>query len=138
MSASTCHAGPLRCRVEPVPAEIRHILFTYAEALQAAVDHLRRGQHHLPRGVVVATAFEAPKPGGGGRFTFQVAADGDAGAPVPFTGEGEVQLTALITYCKGRGIPLSMRADKRLGAFGNRIGLIMSLGAKGGGALRID
>jgi hypothetical protein len=31
-----------------------------------------------------------------------------------------------------------MRADKRLGAFGNRIGLVMSLGAKGGEALRID
>ncbi len=121
-----------------MPAEIRHVLFTHAEALEAAVDHLRRSHQHLPRGVVVATAFEEPKPNSSGRFTFQVAADGDAGAAVPFAVEGEALLTALITYCKGRGIPLPMRADKRLGAFGNRIGLVMSLGAKGGEALRID
>jgi hypothetical protein len=121
-----------------MPAEIRHILFTHAETLEAAIDHLRRAKQALPRGQVVDTGFAELGPGLGSRFTFKVAPDGNTGPPRPCTIEGEALVTALINYCKVRGIPLPMRAEKRLQSIGNRIGLVMSFGAKGGETLSVE
>ena len=115
-----------------MPSEIRHVLFTHAEVLEAVLDHWRRVRQPLPKGNVVGTDFDTTKPGGPFRFELKVATDNAPNAPRSYTVEDLELVQVLITYCRGRSIPLPMKADKALQKFGARVGLVLTLGAKGG------
>jgi hypothetical protein len=115
-----------------VPTEIRHVLFTHAEALEALLEHCRRSRRPLPNGQVTGTKFGETAPDGPLRFEVKVANDANPSVPRIYALEGLELLGALISYCKGRGIPLPMKADKKLQAFGQKVGLVLTLGTNGG------
>ena len=121
-----------------MPAEIRHVLFSHAEALEAVIEQWRRSRSSLPKGQVVDTKVEEPSNGGALRFVFTVQPDDSTRPPRSYEVEDLELMAALITYCKGRGVPLPMKADKKLQRFGGRLGLVLTLGAKGGEKLALD
>lgn len=116
-----------------MPSEIRHILFSPAEVLDAVVQHARRSGRPLPAGSVINTEVVVSVPGAPVRFRVEIAPDirrASADGPNPISEfQAEDLAVALLAYCRSRSIPIPMRAEKALHKFGLRLGLVLTIGA---------
>lgn len=118
-----------------MPSEIRHILFSSAEVLEAVVQQARRSGRTLPTGSVISTEVVLSVPGAPVRFRVEVAPDRrqatapDDGANHILEFQSEDLAVALLAYCRSRAIPIPMRAEKALHKFGSRLGLVLTIGA---------
>ncbi len=120
-----------------MPTEIRHILFTANEVVEAAAHYKRLCGAPLPTGTVTEACAIDTIPGAPIAFRIVVELD----KPV-LSGEfamktkvfdlvGADLAAPLIAYCCKRGIPMPVKGAKSLQRFGTKIGLIISLNGTG-------
>lgn len=123
-----------------MPSEIRHVIFSTAEVLEAVVAHARRAGRPLPIGAVTAAQVRCVVPGAPVSFRVEIAPDSaQAEAPARVLEfQAEELAAALLGYCRSRGIPVAMRAEKALHKFGQRLGLVLTLGASPAERVMLD
>lgn len=114
-----------------MPSEIRHVIFSPAEVLEALVALGRQAGRALPSGSVVSAVVVAPTPSAPVRFRVEVAPDAtaDADGHVVIESGAEELTAALLVYCRARNIPIAMRSEKSLEKFGSRLGLVLTMRA---------
>jgi hypothetical protein len=120
-----------------MPTEIRHILFTAAEVVEAAAHYRRLCGAPLPSGTVTEACAIATTPGAPIAFRIVIELDKPdrCGELVTKTKAfdlvGADLAAPLIAYCSKRGIPMPAKGAKSLQRFGSKIGLIISLNGNG-------
>jgi hypothetical protein len=115
-----------------MPIEIRHILFTPGEVVEAASLFSNQRGQPIPSGTVTEAAPLESIAGDAIRFRFTVEMDKAEGGDRSvrfrtFDFIGSDLAALLLNYCKRRGIPIPMKGSKSLQRFGSKVGLIVSL-----------
>ncbi len=113
-----------------MPSEIRHIVFSSAEASAAIREYRRHVGRPLPAGSL--RRFEV-RPGERGlRASFDIVPDNMLPVERGEVGSGEIT-EALIFYCAAHNIPLPATGTKTLQRFGDNLLLIVMLNLTGAG-----
>ena len=122
-----------------MPTEMRHLIFSPAEVLEAVKEFNRRRGTPLPAGSVVQCGPDGMEAEEGAiRFRIVLTSSPAKGAvpdkPVENTREmvieSHVLAAALILYCRDRRIPLPVIAEKSLQRFGEQVCLIAIIRSK--------
>ncbi len=119
-----------------MPTEIRHILFTSGEVVEAAALFSQQRGQPLPSGTVTEAAPLETVAGDAIGFRISVELDRPEGKEKDtrvrsFEFVGADLAAILIMYCKRRNIPMPMKGAKSLQRFGSKIGLIVSMNSGG-------
>ena len=110
-----------------MPTEIRHIIFSSAEVLEAIARFFRQRGKPLPGGQVCEAGPADTLPNEPVIFRVVTAPnEPHATEPQRLDLFGAELTSALIGYCRHRDIPLPVKGSKSLERFGSRIGLIVS------------
>ena len=113
-----------------MPSEIRHIVFSAAEAAAAIREYRRHVGRPLPTGTL--RRFEMVPGKGSVRASFDIAPDN--GTPAASWEVGGAELTdALILYCGAHKIPLPSAGIKTLQRFGDSLLFIVTVNLTGAG-----
>jgi hypothetical protein len=112
-----------------LPAEIRHVVFSPAEAAAAVREYRRRIGQPLPVGGLRRIEIQPGKSGV--QATLDIAADD--GEPSRWECAGAELAEALYAYCEAHMIPLPRAGTKGLQCFGPNLLLIITLNLQGAG-----
>jgi hypothetical protein len=113
-----------------MPAEIRHIVFSAAEAAAAIREYRRHVGRPLPVGI--QRRFEMHPASGGVRASFDI--NPDNGTPSQTCEVGSAEITdALILYCGAHNVPLPEAGVKTLQRFGDSLLFIVTVNLTGAG-----
>lgn len=116
-----------------MPTELRHIIFSAAEVVEAVMLHNRARGVGMPSGSIKEAGLIDTAPGTPLSFRIVVSLAGLPGAELRATNEVNVDLSgpelaaALISYCRSRSIPMPVKGSKTLERFGSQIGLIVTI-----------
>lgn len=112
-----------------MPTEIRHVIFSQAEIVEAAVDYLQHGGKRLPSGTVEGYTLNDDIESANDStlwLALDFVHDKDGVAEkLPLTRKELFE--ALIVFCQKRSIPLPAAAEKVLDIVKGKIVLIMSM-----------
>jgi hypothetical protein len=108
-----------------MPQEIRYLLFSNAELVQALSDASRAEGPPLPTGFLKAVILGDAAP-----IDVTLICVTDAGVEVPIRFEQHHVISSLIGYCRRRQIPLCAQAVKTLEIRNRGIALLCTLGLK--------
>jgi hypothetical protein len=103
-------------------AELRHIIFSKQEVIEAVQHYMRRTGERLPIGVVSRVTVQTDDQIG---ILFQIIEDGTEKTHT-FYVDGHKLQSALILFCKTCRIPLPHRSDKQLQMVGTNIAMLVS------------
>lgn len=112
-----------------MPTEIRHVIFSDAEIVEASVDYLQHTGRQLPPGTVDGFTMNEDIAGGDDStlwLAIKFVHDKD-GVSEKFPFMRKELFEALIGFCQKRGIPLPAGAEKVLQLIKDKIVLIMSM-----------
>lgn len=116
-----------------MPTEIRHLIFSSAEILEAVVQYYRQQGRSLLTGHLREAGPVDTPPGVPLIFRVAIAPNEPHGAELETVDlRGADLATALIGYCRHRGIPLPVKGSKVLERFGPQIGLIITIAGRNG------
>jgi hypothetical protein len=104
-------------------SEVRYLLFQDQDVLRALVEYKKSRNQPLPTGTIAAFNIQRKQPM---TCTLSVHEDG-AGKKADIVFTNDVMRAALISYCMYKKVPLPIKAKKDLRAFGERVGLLVSL-----------
>ncbi|TPG45728.1 hypothetical protein EAH89_25985 [Roseomonas nepalensis] len=116
-----------------MPTELRHIIFSAAEVVEAIILHNRARGVSMPGGSIKEAGLADTPPGAPLSFRIVFSLAGLPGAELRASNEVTVDLAdselaaALIGYCRSRGIPMPVKGSKSLERFGSQIGLIVTI-----------
>ena len=113
-----------------MPSEIRHIVFSAAEAAAAIREYRRHVGRPLPTGIL--RRFEMHAGNGSVRASFDIVADNTIPSASWEIGGPEIT-DALILYCGAHNIPLPSSGIKTLQRFGESLLLIVTVNLTGAG-----
>ena len=103
-------------------AELRHIIFSKQEVIEAVQEYMRRSGERMPPGVVTRITVKSGEEIG---ILFQVTED-VSNRVHTFYVDGDKLTSALILHCKNIRIPLPYKAQKRLQMVGSNISMLVS------------
>ncbi|MBP0496282.1 hypothetical protein [Roseomonas indoligenes] len=127
-----------------MPTELRHIIFSSAEIVEAVSLFARSRGRPLPPGQITEAAALDTEPGSAVTFRLSIlpdASDREAGRLSPerlsperlsperlsMDWSGPELAAALLRYCRGRNIPMPVRGSKSLQRFGTQVGLVVTI-----------
>ena len=108
-----------------MPTELRHLIFSAAEVVEAIILHNRARGVSMPGGAIKEAALAETAPGAPLSFRIVFSLAGLPGAESRAANEVNVDLAgpelaaALIGYCRSRGIPMPVK-----GSITNSIALV--------------
>ena len=116
-----------------MPNEIRHVIFSVSEMVEAITTYNRSRGVAMPSGTVVGAGPGDAQPGKPVRFSISVLPDtAMQGAEKEKTQEvtlgGADLVAALVNYCKNCSIPVPLKGSKMLERFGSQVGLVITIG----------
>ena len=119
-----------------MPIEIRHMIFSAGEVVDAAALFSQQRGKPMPSGTVTAAAPMDTADGDAIGFRILLELDRPEGRDRDirsrtFDYVGSDLAAVLILYCKRRNIPLPMKGAKSLQRFGSKIGLVVSMNNTG-------
>ena len=103
-------------------AELRHIIFSKQEVVEAVQSYMRRSGERMPPGVVTRITVKSGEEIG---ILFQVTEDVSDKIHT-FYVDGDKLTAALILHCKTNRIPLPYKAQKSLQMVGSNISMLVS------------
>jgi hypothetical protein len=103
-------------------AELRHIIFSKQEVIEAVQQYMHRSGERLPAGVVTRITVKSGEEIG---ILFQITEDVNDKVHT-FYVDGDKLTASLILYCKTSRIPLPYKSDKQLQMVGSNISMLVS------------
>ena len=103
-------------------AELRHVIFSKQEVIEAVQVYLRRSGERMPPGVVTRVTIKSGDEIG---ILFQITEDASNRVHT-FYVDGDKLTSALILHCKNIRIPLPFKAQKRLEMVGSNVSILIS------------
>jgi len=104
-------------------SEVRYLLFDEPDLLRAMIQYRKSKNQPLPIGSIAEFKIQRKQPM---TCTLSVHED-QTGKKTDIIFSNDVMHAALISYCLYKKVPLPVKAEKNLQAFGERVGLLISL-----------
>ncbi|TPG37720.1 hypothetical protein EAH89_29875 [Roseomonas nepalensis] len=122
-----------------MPTELRHLIFSVTEVVEAITSHNRARGVAMPSGTVVGAGLTETPADAPVSFSILVRPDralpgAEKDKPQKVTLGGADLMAALIGHCRSCSIPVPMKGTKSLERFGSQLGLVITLGRPPGAA----
>ena len=119
-----------------MPTEVRHLIFSVSEVVEAIKSHNRSRGVAMPSGAVVGAGPGETAPGAPVSFAILVMPDralqgAEKATPQEVALGGADLIAALIGHCRNCSIPVPMKGTKALERFGSQLGLVITIGRQG-------
>ena len=120
----------------PMPTELRHLIFSVSEVVEAITSYNRSRGVAMPSGAVVGAGLAETPSGAPVSFSILVLPDralqgGEKGKPQEVTLGGADLIAALIGHSRSCSIPVPLKGTKSLERFGSQLGLVITTGRQG-------
>jgi hypothetical protein len=103
-------------------AELRHIIFSKQEVIEAVQGYMRRSGERIPHGVVTRITVKTDEQIG---ILFQVTEDVNDKVHNYYVDQDKLA-ASLILYCKTNRIPLPYKSEKKLQMFGSNVSMLVA------------
>ena len=119
-----------------MPNEIRHLIFSAGETVEAITAYNRSRGVAMPNGTVAWAGPVETQPGKPVSFSVSVLSDTAVRASEKDKTEevalgGPDLIAALIGYCRKCSIPVPLKGSKVLERFGSQVGLVITIAGRG-------
>ncbi|TPG36239.1 hypothetical protein EAH89_30405 [Roseomonas nepalensis] len=116
-----------------MPTELRHLIFSVTEVVEAITSYHRARGMAMPSGTVVGAGLTETPAGAPISFSILILSDralpgGEKAKPQEVTLGGADLIAALIGHCRSCSIPVPAKGSKALERYGSQLGLVITLG----------